>query len=208
MTLNFFDLVYLLLVLVGIIIVLENRQERILYFISFQGLLLVAPVFQMHGFIHFHAWILVFMILVFKVTLTPYILLWSINKSDMTVHTKSRFGFLGNFFLLIAGLIACVSVVNGLDKLPDDISSISVIYVFILMYLGMITLISRHNWIALICGFIMIENGILLLTLLLHKGLPFGIEFGAFVDIALVIVAAITLQLRGDSLKQVGVNFL
>ncbi|MBK7056680.1 MAG: formate hydrogenase [Leptospiraceae bacterium] len=208
MVLDFFDLVYLLLVLTGIIILVENRKERILYLISLQGLLLVIPIFQLHGFYEFHTWILVAMVLIFKATLTPYILLWSIKKSKMNVHTKPRFGFLANFFFFIFGLLASIGVVNGLGELPQGIDKIGVIYVFLLMYLGVITFISRNHWIVLICGFIMIENGIFLLTLILHNGLPFGIEFGAFTDASLVIVAAAALQIRGDSIKKMGDNSL
>ena len=204
MTLNFFDLVYLLLVLTGIIILIENRLERILYLIALQGLLLIVPVFQVHSLTDFHAWTLVGMILVFKATLTPYVLHWSIKKGKMSVHTQPRFGFLATFFFFIIGIILSLSIVNGLGELPEGVDRIGVIYVFLLIYMGLITFISREQWIVLICGFIMIENGTFLLTLILQKGLPFGIEFGAFIDALLVIVASAALQMRGDSIKQMG----
>jgi hydrogenase-4 component E len=50
-------------------------------------------------------------------------------------------------------------------------------------------------------GFVMFENGIFLLTLILQEGLPLGIEFGAFMDSLLVIVSAIALQIRGVTFK-------
>ena len=204
MSFNFFDLIYLLLVLTGIVILIENRLERILYLIALQGLLLVFPVFQVHSLGDFHAWTLVAMILIFKTTLTPYVLHWSVKKSKMSVHTQPRFGFLATFFFFIIGLIASLFIVNGLGELPQGVDKIGVIYVFLLIYLGLITFIARTHWIVLICGFIMIENGNFLLTLILQKGLPFGIEFGAFIDALLVIVASAALQIRGDSIKKLG----
>ncbi len=204
MSFNPFDLVYLLLVLTGIVILVENRLERILYLIALQGLLLIVPVFQVHSLTDLHAWTLVAMILVFKTTLTPYVLHWSIKKGKMSVHTQPRFGFLATFFFFIIGLIASLFIVNGLGELPQGVDKIGVIYVFLLIYMGLITFISRTQWIVLICGFIMIENGTFLLTLILQKGLPFGIEFGAFIDALLVIVASAALQIRGDSIKQMG----
>ena len=48
----------------------------------------------------------------------------------------------------------------------------------------------------------MFENGIFLLTLILHHGLPVGIEFGAFVDAILVIVAAVALRFRADVIQK------
>lgn len=204
MSLNPFDLVYLLLVLTGIVILIENRLERILYLMALQGLLLIIPVFQVHSIGDLHAWTLVLMIIIFKTTLTPYVLHWSIKKSKMSVHTQPRFGFLATFFFFIIGLIASLFIVNGLGELPEGIDRIGVIYVFLLIYLGLITFIARTHWIVLICGFIMIENGTFLLTLILQKGLPFGIEFGAFIDALLVIVSSAALQIRGDSIKKMG----
>ncbi len=204
MSFNPFDLVYLLLVLTGIVILVENRLERILYLMALQGLLLIVPVFQVHSLTDLHAWTLVAMILVFKTALTPYVLHWSIKKGKMSVHTQPRFGFLATFFFFIIGLIASLFIVNGLGELPQGVDKIGVIYVFLLIYMGLITFISRTQWIVLICGFIMIENGTFLLTLILQKGLPFGIEFGAFIDALLVIVASAALQIRGDSIKQMG----
>ena len=115
MSFNFFDLIYLLLVLTGIVILIENRLERILYLIALQGLLLVFPVFQVHSLGDFHAWTLVAMILIFKTTLTPYVLHWSVKKSKMSVHTQPRFGFLATFFFFIIGLIASLYSTNSLD---------------------------------------------------------------------------------------------
>ncbi|HMV42583.1 MAG TPA: formate hydrogenase [Leptospiraceae bacterium] len=206
MTYNFFDLIYLLLVLTGIVILIENRLERVLLLTGLQGFLLAFPVFQVHSVSDPHSWILASMVLVFKTTLTPYVLFWSVKKSKVSVHTKPRFGYLATFFFFIMGLIASLYIVNGLGELPKEVDKIGVIYVFLLIYLGLITFIVRTHWIVLICGFVMIENGIFLLTLILDKGLPFGVEFGAFIDALLVIVAAVALQLRGDSIKQMGVK--
>lgn len=202
MTYNVFDLVYLLLVLTGIVIVIENRLERILLLLAVQGLLLLFPVFQVHELNSSHTWILVGMILVFKSTLTPYVFAWAYKKSKMTPHTKPRFGYLATFFFFIIGLIASLLITKGLGELPHGLDEIEVIYIFLIIYLGIITFVVRTNWIVLMCGFVMFENGIFLLTLVLNKGLPFGIEFGAFVDALLAIVSAAALQLRGDSIKR------
>ena len=199
---GFFDLIYLLLLLIAIVIIIENRLERILILIGLQGFLLIFPVFQVHEFTDLHAWTLVLLIIVFKATLPPYILNWSVQKSKMSVHTMPRFGYIATFFFFLLGLGGAIFIVNGLGELPAGIDRIEVMYIFLMIYLGIITFIIRTHWIVLICGFIMFENGIFLLTLVLQKGLPFGIEFGAFIDALMIIVASSALQLRGDTIKQ------
>jgi hydrogenase-4 component E len=202
MNINFFDFVYLLLLLSGIIILIENRLERILTIIGIQGFLLIFPVFQVHQINDIHAWVLVFLILIFKTILPPMILLWSVKKSKLSVHTLPRFGYFATLFSFLIGLFASFLIVRSLGELPAGINRIEVVYIFLIIYLGVITFIVRVHWIVLICGFVMFENGIFLLTLVLQKGLPFGIEFGAFIDALLIIVASTALQLRGDSIKQ------
>ncbi len=202
MKINFYDLVYLLLLLSGIVILIENRLERILILLAVQGFLLIFPVFQVHDFFSLHSFILVFMILVFKTILPPLILKWSVRKIKLSVHTMPRFGYLATFFFFILGLILSNLVVKNLGELPESINKIEVIYIFLLIYLGLITFVVRVHWIVLISGFVMFENGVFLLTLVLKSGLPFGIEFGAFIDALLIIVASTALQLRGDSIKE------
>jgi hydrogenase-4 component E len=57
---------------------------------------------------------------------------------------------------------------------------------------------------ALIAGFVVFENGIFALTMVLDKGLPIGLEFGTFLDAILVIVAAVVLKLNPLSLQEKG----
>lgn len=201
---SFYDLTYLFLVLTAIIILIENRIIRVVYLAGFQGFLLCFPVFQLNGFKDYHAWMLVSLVLVFKTLLTPYILIWSIKKSNLTEHTFPRLGFLATLFFLLLGLIAAVKISDALGELPSGVDRIEVIYVFLLIYLGIITFIVRQHWVALIIGFSIFENGMFLLTLVLHEGLPFGIEFGSFMDALLVIVSAIALKFREDVIKESG----
>ena len=157
-----FDLIYLLLLLTGIIILVENRLSRQIIVIAVQGFLLCGSVFQVYHYTEFHFWMLIVLILAFKTFLTPYILITTLKRLKMTV-----------------GLI----------------------YVLLLIYLGILTFIARRHWVVLIIGFVMFENGIFLLTLILNEGLPFGTELIAFVDALLVIVAAVSLQTRVDFYK-------
>lgn len=199
----FFDLIYLLLVISGIVILIENRLRRIVILISIQGFFLCGPVFQVHSYQDFHSWSLIALILVFKTFLTPYILYRTLTQMKLHEHTNPRFGYFITLFLFFPGLFASIKISSSMEQLPTNIHQIGLIYIFILIYLGVLTFIARRHWIVLIVGFVMFENGIFLLALVLHKGLPFGTEAIAFVDALLVIVAAVALQERVDFYKKV-----
>lgn len=201
-----FDLVYLLLLLTGILILIENRLKRIITLVGLQGLLLCIPVFQFFpptAANHYHAYILVGFILLFKTILTPFALLWSLRHGKLYQDTNPRFGYLASLFLFLIGLIVALLITNSMTEIPHNVDKIALIYVMLIIYLGVLAFIIRRHWIALSSGFIMLENGIFLLALILNNGLPLGVEFGAFVDALLVIVSAVTLQIRKEFVKNI-----
>ena len=196
-----FDLVYLLLLLTGIIILVENRLSRQIIVISVKGFLLCGSVFQVYEYTEFHFWMLITLILTFKTFLTPYILIMTLKRLKLIEHTKPRFGYFITLLLFVPGLFAVLKMSNAMKVLPVQIDKVGLIYVLLLIYLGILTFVARRHWVVLIIGFVMFENGVFLLTLILNKGLPFGTELIAFVDALLVIVAAVSLQTRADFYK-------
>ncbi len=194
----FFDFIYLLILLSAVVILIENRLSRIIRLLGLQGFLLIFPVFQVHSIQDFHAWSLVALILFFKAFLTPFILSWTAKKSGALENTHPRFGYMATLFFLLVGLIATIRVVEFRNDIPIGIHKIAFSYVILLIYVGIIAFIVRTHWIPLIAGFVMFENGIFALTLLLQAGLPFGVEMGAFVDAVLVIVSAAALRMNSN----------
>ena len=190
-----FDLIYLLLLLTGVIILIENRLSRIINLLAIQGVLLVGPVFQLRQLNDWHAWGLVSLIILFKAILTPWILFWTVKRSRAMENTMPRFGYLATLFFLLVGLVAAVNISSSLEGIPTQVHRIGFSYVFLLIYLGVIAFIVRTHWIPLVAGFVMFENGIFVLAMLLGSGLPIGVELGAFVDAVLVIVSAAALRM-------------
>ena len=201
MNVDFFDLIYLLLLLTGILALIENRIRRVVLFIGIQSFLLIFPCFQVHEITDHHAWGVVVLILIFKVILTPLTMFWTIKNQRMSENTSPRFGFLTTMFFFLIGFSFALLIVDGLRKLPQSVDKIELIYVFLVIYIGVMGFILRKHWLMLMAGFVMFENGIFLLTLILQEGLPLGIELGAFIDALLVIVSAVALQIRGGKIK-------
>ncbi|TGL75600.1 formate hydrogenase [Leptospira jelokensis] len=190
-----YDFVYLLLLLTGIVVLVENRLSRIILFLSIQGFLLIFPVVQTHEDDWKHAISLISLVVLFKAILTPLILRWTANKSKMNESTTPRFGYLATLLFMILGLVLAVKVTEGVTALTIPVHKIALIYVILLVYVGVLCFVVRRNWLALIAGFCVFENGIFVLTMVLDKGLPFGLEFGSFLDAILVIVSGGILQL-------------
>jgi hydrogenase-4 component E len=190
-----YDFVYLLLFLSGVVVLVENRLHRITLFLSLQGFLLVFPVLQTHEGDFNHSIGLISLVVLFKGFLTPFILNWTAKKSQMRESTVPRFGYLATLLFLVLGLVFAVKITENSNDYSFQVHKIGLIYVILMIYVGVLCFIVRKNWLALIAGFCVFENGIFVLTLVLDKGLPFGLEFGSFLDAVLVIVSGGILQL-------------
>ncbi len=190
-----YDFIYLLLFLSGVVVLVENRLHRITFFLRMQGFLLIFPVLQTHEGDLTHSLGLIFLVLLFKAFLTPFILNWTAKKSQMRESTIPRFGYLATLLFLVLGLVVAVKITENANDFSFPVHKIGLIYVILMIYVGVLCFIVRRNWLALIAGFCVFENGIFILTLVLDKGLPFGLEFGSFLDAILVIVSGGILQL-------------
>ncbi|EMN51256.1 hypothetical protein LEP1GSC088_4238 [Leptospira interrogans str. L1207] len=69
---------YLILLLIGVVILLENRLKR-LVLLAFQSVFLLVPLFEGGGY-STHSLFLAGMILLFKVILTPWILFLTLEE--------------------------------------------------------------------------------------------------------------------------------
>ncbi|MCZ8239849.1 MAG: formate hydrogenase [Leptospiraceae bacterium] len=199
-----FDFAYLLLFLSGLMILVENRLTRLISLLSFQGFLLIPTVLKVHPIHESHTWILISMVILFKAIVTPYILFWTARKAWLEESTTPRFGYLATAFFLVFGILIAIFLTERIQSFPLDTHRIGLIYVILVIYVGILGFIVQKNWMALIAGFVVFENGIFALTMVLDKGLPIGLEFGTFLDAVLVIVAAVVLKLNPLSLQEKG----
>jgi len=123
-------------------------------------------------------------------------LFWTARNSDLGESTEPRFGYAVTAFFLVIGIFLSILLTEQIHIFPENTHRIGLIYVILLIYVGVIGFIVQRNWIALIAGFVVFENGIFALTMILDRGLPLGLEFGTFLDAILVIVASVVLKLN------------
>jgi hydrogenase-4 component E len=199
-----FDFSFLLLFLSGLMILVENRLTRLITLLSFQGLLLIPTILKVHPINESHTILLIAMVVLFKSVITPWILFWTSRKAGLEESTTPRFGYLATAFFLVFGILIAIFLTERIQSYPLDTHRIGLIYVILVIYVGILGFIVQKNWMALIAGFVVFENGIFALTMVLDKGLPIGLEFGTFLDAILVIVAAVVLKLNPLSLQEKG----
>lgn len=191
---------YLLILFCSVMILLENRLKRVVLLLAFQGALLLIPVFREEP-LSIHFWLLVSMIVVFKIGLTPFLIHWSAKRTHQAESIFPTFGYLPAMFLLFLGAIFALFIGNYYSLWEPEFQDQSFTYVLLDIYVGMVGFIVRRHWIGIIASFAIFENATFLLTLLLRSDLPIGIEFGSFLDAIFIMGTGVALRLNMKEIK-------
>lgn len=119
--------------------------------------------------------------LVFKAILVPYFLFKVINKTKVyRVHNKSLPAFYG----LVLSLFALVLGVFIANLLHNNFGTIAFMTVCIFAILAGIILIITHKLLfSHTIGFLVIENGVFLLSVLIGNEMPLLINIGILLDV-------------------------
>jgi hydrogenase-4 membrane subunit HyfE len=202
------ELLTLLLVITGSLIVLEHRMARVLTLCSVQGVLLIGVVIEQRRdqpFWHFAA--LLALLGGLKVVLIPWLLAradrraaWLAAEEEPPLSPRDpAAGFKMSEFLtlslLLVGFFFSLSFARLFSLHPGSADELAIALSLMVIFTGLMTFVLRANWIVLMVGFTLFENGIFLLATLLRADLPLGVEFGTFADAVLAIVVGASLQI-------------
>lgn len=179
---------------VAIIILLENRLNVMVPLTALHGALLMIPLIITHGMTNSHTLVLLPMIILFKVILTPWILLRTARQNHVPESPEARLGFFPTFFLLVAAAWLCDRFGTALAEFSPVIPRVQMILALMGIAVGLSGFIVRKHWIPLLVGFMLFENATFAFTLILDEVVPWGVELGAFTDTILILIAAGTLQ--------------
>ncbi len=143
----------------------------------------------------------------FKALAIPFFLKYVINKNRITRDAEP---FLPNFISLIIN----TSIIIGMFVLSNAIadSTISKIYFVVALstlFTGLYIIVTRKKIITHVMGYLVIENGVFILSLAVGNEMPMLVNMGILLDIfASVFLLGIFINKIGDILKDVDADQL
>lgn len=143
----------------------------------------------------------------FKALAIPLFLNYVMNKNRITRDAEP---FLPNFI----SLIIITSIIIGMFILSNAIadSNISKIYFVVALstlFTGLYIIVTRKKIITHVMGYLVIENGVFILSLAVGNEMPMLVNLGILLDIfASVFLLGIFVNRIGDVLKDVDVDQL
>ncbi|MCF7955076.1 MAG: hydrogenase [Phycisphaerae bacterium] len=160
-----------------------SRIKAVIRTVALQGILLgIIPLL-----VHKHLTIPVAIMLVVAITIKgvviPSIMIRALREAHIKREIEPLIGFLPSiilgamataFALLIAGQLPLVSQHYGTLLVPTSIATVIV---------GFIFLVTRYKAISQVIGYLILENGIFIFSMLLIEAMPLIVEMGVMLDL-------------------------
>lgn len=187
---------------------MANRLYTYISAIAFQGIILFGVAFI--ELIEINTVNLIFVLLetiVFKTVLIPMFLNYVINRNKITREAEP---FLTNF----VSVVIITGIILGSFLLSNTIHDTHLRKIFFVvalsaLFTGLYIIITRRKIITHVMGFLVIENGVFILSLAVGSEMPMLVNIGILLDIFVsVLLLGIFANKIGDVLKEQDVSQL
>lgn len=187
---------------------MANRLYTYISAIAFQGVILFGVAFI--ELIEINVINLIFVLLetiVFKTILIPVFLNYVINRNKITREAEP---FLTNF----VSVVIITGIILGSFLLSNTIHDTHLRKIFFVvalsaLFTGLYIIITRRKIITHVMGFLIIENGVFILSLAVGNEMPMLVNIGILLDIFVsVLLLGIFANKIGDVLKEQDVSQL
>jgi hydrogenase-4 component E len=201
--------VLLIILLISLLYLsIANRLLTYIKILAFQGVILFGVAFIELSEIN--TLNLVFILLetiIVKAILVPVFIKYIIKRNNITRETEP---FLPNFVsLIIVTTIIVITILLSNSISDTHLEKISFIVALSTLFTGLFIIGTRKKVITHVMGYLVIENGVFILSLAVGNEMPLLVNLGILLDIfASVLILGIFVNKIGDVLKNVDVDQL
>lgn len=202
------DVLLIIFIISLLYVSIANRIITYVRVLALQGFILFGVTYMELQDID--TWNLVLILLetiVFKAVAVPYFLSYLIKRNKITRETEP---YLPHFVsLIIITLIIVVTVLLANSISDTHLDKIFFIVSLSTLFTGLYFIASRKKIITHVMGYLIIENGVFVLSLAVGNEMPNLVNLGIMLDVfASVLILGIFLNKIGDVFKDVDVDHL
>ncbi len=187
---------------------IANRLLTYIKILSFQGVILFGVAFiELNELTTLNLVLILLETIIFKAIAVPVFINYIIKRNKITRETEP---FIPNFVSLIIVTVIIVLTMLLSNAITDvKLEKISFIVAFSTLFTGLFIIATRKKVITHVMGYLVIENGVFILSMAVGNEMPLLVNLGIMLDIfASVLILGIFINKIGDVLKNVDVNQL
>ena len=187
-----YDIAHLIgatVLMAGFALLYQRRLQAVLNTFAFQALALAAAAgWQAHVQNAPHLWVTAGIALVFKAILVPFALHWLVK--ELGIHRAVETALSIGWTMIVGVALVALSIMLVLPVTANAaaLTRESLALAMSVVLLGLLMMITRHNAVTQVVGFMALENG-LILAAVSAKGMPLVVE----ISVAFSVLVAMTL---------------
>jgi len=202
------DILLIALAMTLLYMSIANRLHTYLRILVLQGFLLFGVTYLTLTHINTLNLILIMLeTVVFKAIVVPRFISYIIKRNNITRETEP---YLPNFVsLIIVTLIIVITILLSSSIKDTNLDKTYFVVALSTLSTGLYLIVSRKKIITHIIGYIIIENGVFVLSLAVGNEMPMLVNLGIMLDIfASVLILGVFFVKIGDVIKDPDVNVL
>ena len=202
------DILLIALAMTLLYMSIANRIYTYLRILVFQGFLLFGTTFLTLTNINSVNLILILLeTIVFKAIAVPYFLSYILRRNAITREAEP---YLPNFIsLIMVTLIIVATIILSSAIIDENLDKTYFVVALSTLFTGLYLIVSRKKIITHVIGYLIIENGVFVLSLAVGNEMPMLVNLGIMLDIfASVLILGVFFNKIGDVLKDPDVNLL
>jgi len=187
---------------------IANRMLTYIKVLAFQGVLLFIVVFlQLNEINPVNLALILLETIVFKSVAVPLFMAYVLKRNNITREAEP---YLPNFVsLIITTLIVVVTILLANGVKDTHLDKIFFVVALSSLFTGLYFIATRRKIITHVIGYLIIENGVFVLSLAVGNEMPMLVNLGIMLDIfASVLILGIFLNKIGDVFKDIDVDQL
>lgn len=143
----------------------------------------------------------------FKAIAVPYFMNYIINRNKITREAEP---YLPNFIsLIIVTVIIVLTIILSVSIKDQNLDKTYFVVAVSTLFTGLYLIVSRKKIITHVIGYLVIENGVFVLSLAVGNEMPMLVNLGIMLDIfASVLILGVFFNKIGDVIKDPDVDLL
>ena len=202
------DVLLIIMLMTLFYMAIANRMLTYIKVLAFQGILLFFVVFiQLKDITTLNLVFILLETIVFKSLAVPIFLAYILKRNNITREAEP---YLPNFVsLIITTFIVVITILLSHNIKDTHLDKIFFVVALSSLFFGMYLIATRRKIITHVMGYMVIENGVFVLSLAVGNEMPMLVNLGIMLDIfASVLILGIFLNKIGDVFKDVNVDQL
>jgi hydrogenase-4 component E len=202
------DVLLIILLMTLFYMSIANRLLTYIKVLALQGVLLFFVVFlQLKQVTTLNLVLILLETIVFKSIAVPAFLAYVLRRNNITREAEP---YLPNFVsLIITTFIVVITILLSHNIKDTHLDKIFFVVALSSLFFGMYLIATRRKIITHVMGYMVIENGVFVLSLAVGNEMPMLVNLGIMLDIfASVLILGIFLNKIGDVFKDVDVDQL